>query len=166
MKCSICDTELTKYNTTNSPGVHDRGNCMQILLIQRDAARADRDRLVRSGAGAMCITCGGSKPESGLPCVCGGTGRMIDEVTGLRLTALRAERERNAALDELKKETADAEEWSTRCGVAERARNVLQTALVWYAVEAVIFDESIRAREALATTATLSKSKSKAGAST
>jgi hypothetical protein len=41
MKCSICDTELTKYNTTNSPGVHDRGNCMQILLVQRDAARQD-----------------------------------------------------------------------------------------------------------------------------
>lgn len=40
MNCDTCGTALTKFNATNYRHVHDVGNCAQVLLAQRDNARA------------------------------------------------------------------------------------------------------------------------------
>ena len=37
-----------------------------------------------------CLTCGGTPPVSGLPCICGGHGTRDAETDGLRRLALRA----------------------------------------------------------------------------
>lgn len=40
MNCDTCGTALTEFNATNYRHVHDVGNCTQVLLAQRDNARA------------------------------------------------------------------------------------------------------------------------------
>jgi hypothetical protein len=40
MNCDTCGTALTEFNATNYRHVHDVGNCAQVLLAQRDNARA------------------------------------------------------------------------------------------------------------------------------
>ena len=40
MDCLTCGTELTPSNATSFRHVHDVGNCAQVLLAQRDRARA------------------------------------------------------------------------------------------------------------------------------
>jgi hypothetical protein len=40
-----------------------------------------------------CTTCGGTPPESGLACICGGVGTIYAEVDGLRHHALSLERQ-------------------------------------------------------------------------
>lgn len=39
-ECEICGTELTPYNSTSARYQHDEANCRQVLLSQRDTARA------------------------------------------------------------------------------------------------------------------------------
>lgn len=51
MNCEACGTELTKFNATSFRHVHDIGNCAQVLLAQRDRARALLQELVESWSG-------------------------------------------------------------------------------------------------------------------
>lgn len=49
-----------------------------------------------------CDACGGTgKPVSGLPCICGGTGRGQDEKIGLRRKVFELEREIQELKDRL-----------------------------------------------------------------
>ena len=52
MNCDTCGTALTEFNATNYRHVHDVGNCAQVLLAQRDNARAalesDRAKLAEA----------------------------------------------------------------------------------------------------------------------
>lgn len=41
MNCQTCGTKLTEFNATSFRHVHDVGNCAQVLLAQRDEARAE-----------------------------------------------------------------------------------------------------------------------------
>jgi hypothetical protein len=41
MNCDVCGTELTEFNARSFRHVHDVGNCAQVLLAQRDAARRE-----------------------------------------------------------------------------------------------------------------------------
>jgi|HubBroStandDraft_2_1064218.scaffolds.fasta_scaffold16971_5 hypothetical protein len=53
MNCRTCGTELTEHNATSFRHVHDVGNCAQVLLAQRDAARDELAKLRARLDGAM-----------------------------------------------------------------------------------------------------------------
>ena len=71
---------------------------LEVLVAERDAARSLID-LLRA---PMCSVCAGTgTPVSGLPCVCGGTGREGDEIMGLRRLVHETEAERDRLRAEL-----------------------------------------------------------------
>lgn len=130
-KCPKCDGELREYECsrteTTSTAPHRPSECIaslraqlaaseakladerksvSVLLASRDderGARVDLEaQLAASEAGNRCDACGGDgKPESGLPCMCNGSGRMSDAALTLRellaVSEAKAERLENAA---------------------------------------------------------------------
>lgn len=61
-----------------------------VFKSQRDEARRERDAALKSWDAAIsdvCSVCAGTgTPASGLPCICRGSGRIADEILGLRKT--------------------------------------------------------------------------------
>ena len=96
----------------------------------RDQIAAALDRAAQQDA---CSTCGGSPPESGLPCVCGGVNTRDAEVHGLRLAAIRAEErvaQQDARIAELERERDEAREMLVlSASMLDRSRHDILRAL-------------------------------------
>lgn len=60
------------------------------------------------------VCCGSGMPLSGKPCICGGTGRMVEAVAGLRSELQRAHKEADdavALLDDVFAHLAEKTRW-------------------------------------------------------
>jgi hypothetical protein len=87
------------------PGPGNKGAWLNRVQANQAAALDEQELRERVG---MCSVCGGVPPVSGLPCICGGTGRENDACLHLREEVLSLE--------------AEVQEWQEATDNADTAR--------------------------------------------
>lgn len=101
MKTSKEDREQMRvkveYGWPNEPTLLVHRSLFRDLLDDLDEAEA---RIGRLEGDLICDVCGGKPPGSGLPCICGGSGKITVEALNLRKELFDQRREHDMAIAE------------------------------------------------------------------
>lgn len=73
-----------------------------------DVAQRELEAVKREN---MCDACAGGHPISGVPCMCGGTGKMSDAAVVLRTMLIEAERHLEAERAKVERAWCDVADW-------------------------------------------------------